>query len=159
MCDSYLACFLHVFNYGIRTGGIGDFSGLKPFNDPQFFTHFIFSWFFYFTLILIMLNVFNGIIVDTFQSLREEKYKKDKFQKNKCFICEQSKSDFEKCGKSFINHIQEIHNIGDYIHYLIALGKKGDFDLNSLESEVKKCIDNNRCDFFPLKNSIDLQKK
>lgn len=105
-----------------------------------------------------MINVFNGIIVDTFQSLRQEKEKKESFQKNVCFICELKRSQFEKEGYSYVDHIHNTHNIANYIHYFIRLGHTDEFELNSLESWVKKNLDGKKTDFFPFEFSIDLPK-
>lgn len=103
-----------------------------------------------------MLNVFNGIIVDTFQEIRMYKESKQKFDDNQCYICGLSKLDFEKKGKSYENHLKNVHGLMDYFYYFIQMHEKSEFDLNSNESEVQDCIHQNDTMFFPLARSSDL---
>ena len=95
-----------------------------------------------------MLNVFNGIIVDAFQSIRIEKEKRDFFSKNVCFICNEERSSFEKQGKSYVNHTDKTHNVSHYIHYFIRIKKSDKFDLNSLESWIRSNLDDRQPQFF-----------
>ena len=46
---------------------------MKIEEQPGFYTEFFYSWIFYFLIILIILNIVSGIIVDTFQEIRENK--------------------------------------------------------------------------------------
>ena len=95
-----------------------------------------------------MLNVFNGIIVDAFQTIRIEKEKRDNFSKNVCFICEEERFNLEKIGNSFSTHTDKTHNISHYIHYFIRIKKSDKFDLNSLESWIRSNLDSRQPLFF-----------
>ncbi len=103
-----------------------------------------------------MLNVFNGIIVDTFQAQRQEKEKKESFKKNKCYICEVERSEFEKNDIDFDIHISENHGIQSYINYLQRISYIDKLNLNSNESYVLQRFNEGRIDYFPYLQSVDL---
>ena len=75
-------------------------------------------------LVFILLNMIQGIIIDTFSSLKEELAEKLKDQKFKCFVCG---FDMEKLAKSsdadkgFGFHIKYEHHMWNYIFYLSYL--------------------------------------
>ena len=129
LCSSYLECFFYLFNYGLRAGGV-------PFDpkineQPGFWSEFIYSWVFYFLIILIILNIVNGIIVDT-------------------FICQNSRSKFESKGLDFEYHINFEHNVTYYFCYLFKIEKQDVHDLNSVDFQVCNSISENKVEFFPI---------
>ncbi len=71
------------------TGQLWDtlFLEMKSITEPGYFTEFGIEWMFYFSIILIMLNIVNGIIVDTFQEQREKTNNRNDSKKNICYIC------------------------------------------------------------------------
>jgi hypothetical protein len=157
ICQSYLQCFLSMFNYGIRSGGIGDFSGYKSFSDTKnYWGNFIFNWIFYFTIVLIMINIVNGIIVDTFQDLREQSSLKLDSLTNVCYICSLNRSKFEINGLNYTKHIKGEHNLLNYFHYLIKVKSADENDLNSLDYQVLNYMKEEKFDFFPIKKSLSL---
>ena len=79
---------------GIRRRSIGDFSNIKAHDDPFYWGYFIFGWIFFFSVMLILINVVNGIIVDTFQQLREEHNKKVDDNLNICYNCNLNSPDW-----------------------------------------------------------------
>jgi hypothetical protein len=147
-----------MINYGIRSGSIGDFSNVKSYDDPLYWSHFIFSWIFYFLNILIMLNVINGIIIDTFQDLREQGEKKTFYKENMCYVCSNTKSRFEMCGLDFKDHIAEEHSIKEYLYYLIKNYLTDENELNAVDSYVLELTKNKRSEFFPSMTSIKLEE-
>src|SRR5437870_5562232 len=114
MCMSFSHCFMTMLNYGIRSGGIGDFGSVKSLDDAFYWSHFILSWIFYFIVILIMLNIINGIIIDTFQDLREKNERQDDCRYNMCYVCSNERSRFEMCGLDFEEHRKKEHSIKEY---------------------------------------------
>ena len=153
-CDSLLHCFLYLFNYGIRSGSLG--LPLKKIEEKQYWSEFIFDWVFYFILILIMLNIINGIIVDTFQALREQNNEKEHVKNNVCYICSIDRSKFEMKGVDYDYHLQKEHNILNYFHYIIKVLRTFEQDLNSMDFEVLKAIKASSTDFFPVKKALSL---
>jgi hypothetical protein len=152
ICETFLQCFLYLINYGIRTGsGVG--FGIKGFNQKGYWSEFIFDWIFYFSIILIMINIINGIIVDTFQALREANNERDDVRENVCFICSLNRAKFEIKGINFENHRIKEHNILNYFEYLIKIKMTDEHDLNSLDFEVLNAVIEQRTDFFPVKKA------
>ena len=99
LCNSYLECFLYLFNNGMRQGGLN--FEIKINSQSGFYGEFIYSWIFYFLIILIILNIVNGIIVDTFQEIRENNEAYNTEILNTCYICQLKSTYFEGKDISF----------------------------------------------------------
>ena len=160
LCNSYLNCFFNVFSSGIRLGGgIGDIMGQIRNEDPYYFGIFIYQMLFYFIVVLIMLNVINGIIVDTFQDQREKNNNIDFIKENSCFICGLRRVDFQLKSLDLELHQEEEHNFINYIYYLVTIHKIDEHDLNSLDFETLMSCTNKQTDFFPSKVCLALMDK
>lgn len=92
-CTRFLYTFLSMITGGIRAGN-GLNLEMKTTNDTGYFSEFGIEWMFYFSIILIMLNIVNGIIVDTFQEKREKANTRNDSKKNICYICNTNRSYF-----------------------------------------------------------------
>lgn len=57
------------------------------FQDPLFVGRVLFDLLYFFFIIIIVLNLFLGVIIDTFAALRSEKQEKEDVLNNSCFIC------------------------------------------------------------------------
>lgn len=158
VCRTMFSCFLYFIHNGIR-GGLGFGFNHKTKSDEGYWLEFILEWVFYFTILLVMLNIINGIIVDTFEEMRETEAKKYEFKKNSCFICSVNRSKFELKSLNFRRHLDEEHNIANYYHYFIYLQSIPEEELNNKEVFVKKCLNNNLLDFFPIRRSLKLESK
>lgn len=151
-------CFLNLAYNGIRAGsGLG--FAAKPNSDPTYWSDFLVEWMFYFFIMLVMLNLINGIVVDTFQDLRQKNSEKSELKDNSCFICSINRSDFEAFGVDYDYHIHKEHNILDYFHYIFKINSttnKDDF--SSCEYDIYMKIKKNMTDFFPVKQSMTLER-
>ena len=103
-----------------------------------------------------MLNVINGIIVDTFQALREKNNNRADIIENVCYICSIKKSKFEIRGINYNHHLNNEHLIMNYFYYIIKVKYTDEQDLNSLDYQVLDSIRNLRSDFFPVKKALCL---
>jgi len=160
VCSNYIYCFFSIFSYGMRMGGgIGDLIGLVKYDDPLFWALFIFQWIFYFSIVLIMLNVINGIIVDTFQDLREKNNKRKEIKDNECYICSLNRIEFQINSLDFVAHKKDDHNFNNYIYYLIKIIEIDEHDLNSVDFQSLICCRKKQTSFFPMKKSITLNNK
>ena len=157
LCQSYIECFLYLFNNGMRAGGLP--FEMKIEEQPGFYTEFFYSWIFYFLIILIILNIVNGIIVDTFQEIRENNNTLYEEKKNTCFICQLNRTLFESNGISFDEHVLKEHNILYYFCYLFKLHKTDAHDLNSVDFQVYNSINNSKVNFFPIDRANGIQKE
>lgn len=158
ICESLLQCFLYLINSGIRSGSGIEFN-VKQIEDRGYFKEFFFGWMFYFIIMLIIVNIVNGIIVDTFQALREQNNLKDDILYNFCYICSLQRGDFEVKGINYEKHINEDHYIKNYFDYLIKLQGTDEHDLNSLDSQVLQSIKEFKTDFFPNKRAKALESE
>ena len=103
-----------------------------------------------------MLNIINGIIIDTFQALREQNNSISFAKANICYICSLERSQFEINGLDYDNHIRVDHSTMSYFHYLIRLNVLNVDELNSIEFYVYNALKDGRKDFFPIKKSLSL---
>ena len=153
LCKTLLECMLLYFNHGVRSGGgIGDIIGPKSFNDMSLY---LVRWFtdiiFYITVVLLLLNMINGYIVSAFSEIREERSLKEEDIKNKCFICNIDRIDFEKKKINFKEHQKYEHNLKHYIKFLISAKRINEKDLDADQGFVVSCLKNRDIKCFPVK--------
>jgi len=143
LCQSMLQCSITFFNLGVRNGGgIGDLLDMRSYEDNLYAKRYLLDLIFYITVILLLLNMINGVIVTAFSQLREERDLKDNDKKNKCYICSLERELFEKSQLNFEDHVELEHNYLTYIQYLVILKffneKDMDADQNYVIANVKK---------------------
>ena len=80
-----------------------------------------FLWNFTFKLIVnvILTAIISGIIIDTFGEKRARKAFLDEDTRNKCFICNIQRENFERAGLNFEQHILYDHNLYSYIWFVL----------------------------------------
>ena len=98
---------------------------------------------FFVVIIVLLLNIIFGIIIDTFGQLREESSEKKELMASFCFICGISKDVFDSRasngalggvgGLNFTGHIENEHNMWDYMLFLLYLQEKNPNDYNGIE--------------------------
>ena len=156
-CSDYFKCFLNLFGLGIKWGGIYQDPEVIPYANSHFFTKNVFDWFFFFFINFILLNVVNAIIVDTFQTYREEQTQRDYQEKNICYICSLPKPMFEINGYNFEIHIKQEHCLENYIYFLIGIKSEDPHQLNSLQFKILKEME--KIQFFPIKRGMIFDEK
>jgi hypothetical protein len=154
-----MSCFILHFNFGIRSGGgIGDVTGIRPYTGT---TWFWLKWMndmvFYVTVILLVLNMLNGIIISQFSQIREDEEKNNYDIKNVCFICSKSREDFESKKKSFNEHITKEHVKENYVYYLVGILLIKETELDSEQSYIVNCLNKNEISFFPVEKTTYLE--
>ncbi len=149
------------FNFGIRSGGgIGDVTGMRPYSySIWFWFKWITDMIFYITVILLVMNMINGIIISTFSQIREEGENRKNDMENVCFICARKREKFEKEKKKFEDHVNLEHSQENYMKFLIALLLTNENDLNSEQTYIYKCFKNNEITFFPVEKTLYLQNE
>jgi hypothetical protein len=106
---------------------------------------------------VVLLNIFFGIIIDTFGKLRNLKVEREDELLNKCFICGSS---FEEIvsqspvldGSSmmaFRAHREERHNLWHYLYFVLHIWHQARDQDSSLEMFVRMCIDREDVAWFP----------
>ena len=154
-CKSYSECFFDMLNSGVR-GGSGMGFGIKKINQPGFYSEFILEMFIFILVMLVLMNMITGIIVDSFQKLREKKNEENELKENTCYICSLHREKFEKRGIKFENHTEQEHNVVNYFNYIFKVKTTDESDLNSLDYQVMQSFKNRRTDFFPINTCLSL---
>ena len=151
-CGSLFFCFLSHLEFGIRTdGGIGEYIAKLSFIDtPGYFMGmFFFQFIFYIITIVIMLAVIGGSVIDTFAELRDKSRKDLNDLNNKCFICHGNRDEIEKGGEVFEEHINKVHNVWDYVDYMIGLKFVDPQETNAINSFVIEQLQDKKISWFP----------
>jgi len=161
MCENIFYCTLFHFNEGVRTGGgIGNALSLKSFSGLEMYIYrYIGDLIFFIFVVLLIMNMINGIIITTFGQLREDNEKKYAELYEKCLVCNLTKSEFEINKISFDDHVNSVHNIVNYLHYLSRLKMNENiFKLNSDQLAINKHInsESDKVSFFPYRSTLSL---
>ncbi|CAD8153241.1 unnamed protein product [Paramecium pentaurelia] len=134
-----------------------EYDGVDHSFTSNYVSRFIFDNAVNIVLVMIMLNMIQGIIVDTFGSLREKLQERIKDQTMKCFICGITREKFEKNdeggGVGFQEHIEQEHYMWNYIYYYAYLKHKDENDYNGNESYIKEKIDMKDISWMPIKRA------
>ena len=152
-CVTYSECFFDMLNSGIR-GGSGMGFGIKKLGQEGYLIEFLLEWTLFFIVMLILLNIINGVIVDTFLELREKSNEENETKLNICYICSLHRTLFEKRGIDFEYHKDHEHNIMNYFDYIYKIEITDESDLNSLDYQVRQSIKTKRTDFFPINTCV-----
>ncbi len=102
-----------------------------------------------------LLNIFFGIIIDTFGKLRNLKVEREAETANKCFICGVEAHDFMKEGTSTANisfkqHREERHNLWNYLYFAMHLWQQPREKDSSVEMAVRFCMEHGDVSWFPI---------
>ena len=74
LCDTPAHCFISLMYFGLREGsGLAAHGDIESYHQSSdFFPRFAFDFSFFMIVTLIMINIINGIIIDTFAELRDK---------------------------------------------------------------------------------------
>ena len=136
-----------LISYGTRSGGgIGDQLPVISFKNEfnNFVSRFFYDMSFYILVIMVMGNVTFGLIVDSFGALRDESYQYENDKNNICFICQLSRDGCLLKNINFDTHVQQEHNIWNYVDFLCYLHFYDANNFTKVESYVwDKLIEKN----------------
>ncbi|XP_038676821.1 inositol 1,4,5-trisphosphate receptor type 3 isoform X2 [Scyliorhinus canicula] len=156
-CDTLLMCIITVLNHGLRNGGgVGDILRQPSKDEALFPARVVFDLLFFFIVIIIVLNLIFGVIIDTFADLRSEKQKKEETLKSTCFICGLERDKFDNKTVSFEEHINNEHNIWNYLYFVVLVHVKNKTDYTGPESYVAQMIKTKNLDWFPRMRAMSL---
>ena len=157
-CTSLSVCFFTLLDSGTRAGGgVGDI--LNPYLEFDVRTVFrlITDVSYFIIVIIVLLNIIFGIIIDTFAELRDQRNELMKDLHENCFICGNSRFQFELKRISWKLHIHLHHSLHSYLAFIVYIRQKDISKCNGVEIYTKEKIFNNDVSFFP-RTSIELQK-
>ena len=163
LCDQTIKNSNGIINY-LTKDGLYTFSSL--WGNPRFW---IDNWFAIFDLILVI-QMFCGIIIDTFLSQREKNKDIEKDKNNKCFICDLDKNELNKYYTSengYNEHIKLDHYLWTYMFAIfnVTLGDESNYaflDIAIKEGyetkKYSKWVPYKKC-LNQLESEINLKKK
>ena len=157
-CYSSIQCWMTVLNYGIRSGGgIADALHKSSFrtNQKYYIQRFLFDISFHLFVVLILLNIFLGIIVDAFGELRNKNWQTEKDKKSICFICQLSSDNCLARNVDFQKHVLETHNLWNYVYFLTYLELGNPNDFTRVEGYVWEKLGNQDYSWLPLEGNND----
>jgi hypothetical protein len=142
LCSNAFECWINSINYGVRAGGgIGDALPKASFyqSSETFAKLFIFNISFHIIIVLILGNIFLGVIVDTFAELRDEKQKFEKDSKDVCFICQLTRKASAAKMIDFDEHVKKDHCVWTYLDFIVylLLNKPNSFNQYELDAYKK----------------------
>ena len=155
-CSSPLQCLLYILSYGTRArGGINEELPIMSYkNNISFFLQrFFYDLLFFIFVIMIMGNISFGIIIDTFNDLRDKKWYFENDKKNICFICQLSRDECLLNNINFERHIKLDHNIWNYVYFLTYLHLNNSNDFNVNENNVWDKLFQNDNSWIPIKKN------
>jgi len=145
--DTLWKTYKLAITYGVRAN-----EGIGAYMKPNTSSRFVMDMFFYLIITVVLLNIFFGIIIDTFGKLRNLKVEREADEANRCFICGIDVHDFIKRGSavSFKQHRDQSHNMWNYLYFAMLIWQQHrDYD-NSVEMHVRKCMENGDVSWFPI---------
>lgn len=149
-CHDMLSCFVFHLYKGVRAGGgIGDEIG-DPNGDDYEVYRIIFDITFFFFIIVILLAIIQGLIIDAFGELRDQLDSVKEDMESFCFICGMGKEYLDKVPHGFDTHVQQEHNLANYMFFLMHLINKPDTEYTGQETYVWNMYQQRCWDFFPV---------
>ena len=154
-CYSSLQCYMMVLNYGSSAGGgLGDVISIPSYRTDvgMFVGRFFYDMFFFILIVLVMGNIFLGIIVDAFGELLQTNIQKDEDIKNICFICQLSRDDCLSRNIDFDEHVSTQHNKWNYVYFLTYLQINNPNDFSGIENSVWEKLEEQDFGWIPLED-------
>ena len=142
--------FKLTISYGIR----GEY-GISYEMNNTLGNRLIVDILFYFIVLAILRHIFFAIIVDTFGKLRELKYEREDHRNNTCFICGVDRHEFDKFNnhgplQSFSHHRSVIHNVTNYMYFVILIWEQKCEVDSGIEKHVRECVANGDISWLPI---------
>ena len=153
---------MNTIDSGLRArGGIGDsalrISYLK--NKQHYILRLILDDIFFLLIVITAIDLVFGILLGAFSTLRNKEQKHMADKKNHCFICHVNKNTLEKNRQNFNEHRTKIHNLWNYVDYMITLKFSNVHDLNAINSYASHKIGNNDISWLPTYKDLKMNQK
>ena len=91
-----------------------------------------------------------GIIADSFVVLKNKIYKIEEDKKNICYICQITRDSALNKNINFNKHVNNIHNIWNYVFFIAYLHFNNERNFKSLETFVWEEILQNHTSWLPI---------
>lgn len=159
-CATPWQCFISSLRAGLLAGGgIGDNSVPDSYDT---FTEFalravFFDISFFIIISTIALNLVFGVILDSFSSLRDDKFHTEELMRSECFICSIRGFEFDRAGSGFLPHIRDDHYMWNYLYFMMHVNQKKVSEWTVQERYFAECLrDGQEQKCFPINHSLVL---
>ena len=154
-CSSLLACEALFFNYGVRIGGgIGSvLNGKAPSSGKYYWLRLLTDNVFFIVISLLIVQMFSGIIIETFGTLRDDNESQNDDKETRCFICSIRNIEFKKRNIDFNNHKIIEHNVNDFIKVILSYKLMEEEEAKHLDFHqkyIRDCINKMKYECFPI---------
>jgi hypothetical protein len=109
--------------YGLRA-----VDGLGQIMNEELDNRIFFDFVMFFVVVLVLRNIFFGIIIDTFGELRDTKAEKEADAANRCFICGVDRFEYDKRAPhgsiNFTVHRESDHNMWNYLYFAMKIWRQ-----------------------------------
>jgi hypothetical protein len=148
-----------MINYGFRAGGgMGDelpkIAFLESSKDYYVKT-FFFNMMFQIIIVLVLGNIFLGVIVDSFGELRNTHTEFEKDCYDVCFVCQLTREKAATKLIDFDNHINKDHLVWNYVDFIIYLFINNYNNFNQYELRAFEKIKDNDISWIPIDESSE----
>ena len=134
-------CLFTTVKLGLTAGGgLGDKLEQPLWEADDFWMRYFYDFIFFMVISIILMNIFFGIIIDSFADKRAKEAEVENEVQGQCFICGITQSKFEIENVPWKDHIFTQHNLHGYMAFLIRVNEKDMNDCNGIEKHVKKCL-------------------
>jgi hypothetical protein len=112
----------------------------------------------YFFIMFTIWNIVKGIVLDTFNDIKDSKEFREQDESEICFICGFDQKVFARAidRDAFPQHIEFDHNVWNYIYYMIFIWQQDKDDDDGLEYYIRNMVEINDLSWFPMNKSIRL---
>ena len=162
VCNTLIFCFLNTLDSGLRArGGIGDSAIRLSYsrNKKHYILRLIVDDIFFILIVITAIDLVFGIILGAFSTLRNEEQKHSTDRKYRCFICHVNKSTLEKNRQNFNEHRTKVHNLWNYVDYMITLKFTDFHNLNAINSFTSHKIENKDISWLPTYKDLQNNQK
>ncbi|ETW10527.1 hypothetical protein, variant 1 [Aphanomyces invadans] len=159
-CGMLLSCYLTTFDQTFKNnGGIGSYMATQTPDDiMNWGPRLVFDNLFNIVILLIIVNIFFGIIIDTFGDQRSRMEARANDIAGKCFVCSLSRETFDRVAPlGFEHHIRNEHNLWNYVFLVAHLRFKSENEFDGVEQYLWRCIRYEDYSFVPLYHALALK--
>ncbi|KAL4460004.1 hypothetical protein ABPG74_003530 [Tetrahymena malaccensis] len=139
-------------NAGFLGNDLGQYSSSSWSPSIKILIDFLYA----FVITVLILQIIQGLIIDTFALIREEQEQRVREMETYCFICGRDRESLDKQGENafqgFDFHVKNQHNQWCYIFYIAYIQNKPPTECTGLESYVRWCVSNEetKIQWFPV---------
>jgi hypothetical protein len=162
-CENVWFCSVTIFDSWYKAdgtiGGWLDEEAPSLSSDDEYNTDgvriasdFVFN----FIIGILLLEIFSGILTDTFAKIRSEHEELNSIQESRCFVCNKESNTFP----DFKHHTKYVHNFWDYVIYIYTLihskdSKYEDFSKPEAKRHIWKKFEEEKIYKFKYEDNVE----